>query len=140
VYAGIVTRLAALIVDAVLLAVTIPVVATGPTSLWESLEGSAPGWVKTISQIGAALLPVLYFTMCWWGTGQTLGGLLFGTVVRRPDEKHITLARAFLRAFIGLLIPVVWLIGLIFILWDGRRRALHDRLFDTVVLRKTRKA
>lgn len=137
-YAGIVTRLAALIVDAVLLAVTIPVVASGPASLWESLEGSAPGWVKTLSQIGAAVLPVLYFTLCWWGTGQTLGGLLLGTVVRRPDGKHITLARAFLRAFLGLLIPVVWLIGLVNILWDGRRRAFHDRIFGTVVLRKTR--
>jgi uncharacterized RDD family membrane protein YckC len=34
------------------------------------------------------------------------------------------------------LLPVVWLIGMGMILVDGRRRALHDRLFGTVVVRK----
>ncbi len=136
--AGIVTRLAALVIDATLMALLVPVVATGPVTLWTSLEGSAPGWLKTLSQLTAAVVPVVYFTMCWWGTGQTLGGLLFGTVVRRPDGAHISLPRALARAFFGLLIPVVWLIGMVTVLWDGQRRALHDRVFGTVVRRKLR--
>jgi len=74
--------------------------------------------------------------VCWWGTGQTAGDVLFGVVVRRPGDDHLGLFRSFLRALVGLLLPVVWLIGMGMILVDGRRRALHDRLFGTVVVRK----
>lgn len=138
-YAGLVTRFAALIVDALLLAIVVPVVANGPPSLWASLQGSAPGWLKTVSQLVSALIPVLYFGLCWWGTGQTLGALLFGAVVRRPDGKHLGMVRALLRAAIGLLLPFIWLAGMLTALWDNRRRALHDRVFDTVVLRRARR-
>lgn len=134
-YAGIVTRLAALTVDATLLALAVIFVANGPPAVWASLAGSAPGWLKVISETAAALLPVAYFAMCWWATGRTVGGLLFGTAVRRRGGEHLGLGRALLRAVLGLLLPLVWLVGLITILTDGRRRALHDRVFGTVVLR-----
>jgi uncharacterized RDD family membrane protein YckC len=137
-YAGLVTRMAALTIDAILLAIVLPVIANGPPSVWESVAGSAPGWLKTGWQMTAALVPVLYFGLSWWGTGHTLGGMLFGTVVRRPDGEHLRPARALLRAAIGLLFPVIWLVGMISVLSDSRRRALHDRVFDTVVLRKGR--
>lgn len=132
-YAGLVTRLSALVVDAILLAIAVPAVANGPPSLWASLEGQAPGWLKASSQFVASLVPVFYFAVCWWGTGQTLGGLLLGTIVRRPDGAHLGPARAALRAFVGLLLPLIWLAGMLTVLWDPRRRALHDRIFDTVV-------
>ncbi len=135
-YAGLVTRMAALIVDCVLLAVVVPLVASGAPSVWAAVEGSAPGWLMACAQFCAALVPPLYFTLFWWGTGQTLGGLLFGTAVRRPDGAHLSLWRAAARAIVGLLIPVVWLIGMGSILFDARRRALHDRLFGTVVMRR----
>jgi len=128
--------MAALTIDAIVLTILIPVVANGPPSVWASVAGSSPGWLKTVSQMGAALLPLLYFGLCWCGTGQTLGGMLFGTVVRRPDGEHLHPVRALLRAALGVAFPVIWLVGMILILSDQRRRALHDRLFDTVVLRK----
>jgi uncharacterized RDD family membrane protein YckC len=137
-YAGIVTRLAALGVDALLLTLAIPFVANGPPSLWASLAGSAPGWLKVISQTAAALLPFAYFTMCWWGGGRTVGGLLFGTVVRRHGGGPLGLGRSATRAVLGLLLPLIWLFGMVTILWDDRRRALHDRVFRTVVLRAAR--
>lgn len=137
-YAGLVTRLAALVVDGVLLTITVPAVAEGPPSLWASMTGSAPGWLKASCQIIAAMVPVFYFAIAWWGTGQTAGGFVFGTVVGRPDGRRLSLGRAVLRAFAGLALPMVWLAGLAFTLWDPRRRALHDRLFDTVVWYKQR--
>ena len=137
-YAGLVTRMAALVVDAIVLTLVVPVMADGPPSMWAAITGQAPGWLKSLSQIGAALLPVLYFGLLWWGTGQTLGGVVFGTVVRRPDGDQLGPVRSLLRAVAGLLLPVVWLIGMLFVLWDPRRRALHDRLFGTVVVRKMR--
>jgi uncharacterized RDD family membrane protein YckC len=137
-YAGIVTRLAALAVDAVLLTLAIPFVANGAPSLWSALHGKAPGWLVLGSQLAAALLPFAYFSLCWWGGGRTVGGLLFGTVVRRRGGAPLGPGRATARAVIGLALPLVWLVGLITIMWDDRRRALHDRLFGTVVLRAVR--
>ena len=134
-YAGLVTRFAALIVDALVLAVAVPIVALGPSAIWSALAGSAPGWVKVCSQIVAAILPLAYFTACWWGTGQTAGDVLFGIAVRRRGAGHLGLGRAFLRALVGLLLPIVWLVGMGMILTDSRRRALHDHLFGTVVVR-----
>jgi uncharacterized RDD family membrane protein YckC len=136
-YAGLVSRAAALTIDGMLMAVAVPTVASGIPSIWASLQGSAPGWVSVLCQAGAALLPVVYFGLCWSATGQTIGGLLLGTVVRRPDGSHVGLGRALLRALAGLALPVIWLAGMLWVLWDGKRRALHDRLFNTVVLYRT---
>ena len=57
--------MAALVVDAVVLAIVVPIVANGAPSLWASIAGEAPGWLETLSQLGAACLPILYFGLCW---------------------------------------------------------------------------
>jgi uncharacterized RDD family membrane protein YckC len=132
-YAGLVTRLSALVVDGIVLTIAVPAVANGPPAMWASVTGEAPGWLKAGSQLLAALVPVIYFAVCWWATGQTLGGLVLGTVVRRPDGAHLSPLRAVLRALVCLLLPLVWLVGMVTVLWDPQRRALHDRLFGTVV-------
>jgi uncharacterized RDD family membrane protein YckC len=128
--------LAALIVDALVLAVAVPAVALGPPQIWSALIGRSPGWLEVGSRVVATVLPLVYFTAAWWSTGQTLGDVVFGVVVRRRDGTHLGLGRALMRAFVGLLLPVVWLVGLAWIVADDRRRALHDRVFGTVVIRK----
>jgi uncharacterized RDD family membrane protein YckC len=135
-YAGLVTRLAALVVDGLLLAVVVPAVALGPPAIWSALVGSAPGWLSATAQVCGALVPLVYFAGAWWSTGQTLGDVVFGVVVRHHRGRHLGVTRSFLRALVGLLLPVIWLLGLVLILTDGKRRALHDRLFGTVVIRK----
>lgn len=132
-YAGLVSRLAGLAIDATLLAVASTLAAGGVPALWAALDGEPPGWLKATAGLIAVVLPAAYFTTCWWMTGQTLGALLFGTVVRRPDGRHVGLLRALLRAVVGLAVPVLWLVGLVGVLTDERRRAWHDRLFGTVV-------
>jgi uncharacterized RDD family membrane protein YckC len=132
-YAGLVTRISALAIDGVLMTIAVPAVALGPPAMWASLEGAAPGWLKTACAFAAGLVPVFYFAVCWWGTGQTFGGLVLGTIVRRSDGTHLGVIRATLRAIVGLALPIVWLLGMVTALWDPRRRALHDRIFGTVV-------
>ncbi|GHJ49113.1 hypothetical protein Cs7R123_64550 [Catellatospora sp. TT07R-123] len=132
-YAGIVSRLGGLAIDASLLALAASLVVTGVPSVWATLEGHSPGWLDATTGLIAALLPVLYFAACWWLTGQTVGCLLLGTVVRRIDGRHLGPGRALLRAVVGLAFPPVWLLGLLGVLTDDHRRAWHDRLFGTVV-------
>lgn len=133
-YAGLVSRLTALILDAALLLVATLVVGTLPGLAWNQIfVRSAPGWLTICATIIAGLLPWAYFTGCWWFTGQTVGDLLTGVVVRRSDGYPVSLPQAAARALFGLLLAPLWILGLFAVLRDDRRRALHDRVFRTVV-------
>jgi uncharacterized RDD family membrane protein YckC len=85
--------------------------------------------------MAAGLLPWAYFTVAWWIGGRTVGGLLMGTAVERPDGRRVPLVVAALRSAIGLVLAPLWLVGLVGVLWDKRRRAWHDVVFHTVVRR-----
>ena len=132
-YAGLVTRVLGLGVDT--LVVTTVVIATDqlPTLAWQAMIGRSPHWLEVATGTLARLLPLLYFAGCWWLGGQTAGALLVGVAVRRPDGRHLSLIRALLRAVLCLVLAPLWAIGLLAVLWDGERRALHDILFSTVV-------
>lgn len=134
-YAGLVSRILALAVDAALLAVVIPAIGAGGPALWGAIVGSAPDWLRVCAGVLAAFVPFAYFWLCWCTAGRTLGGALIGTAVRRPDGTRLSTLRAAERAFVGLLFAPFWLAGLLFSVLDPRRRALHDVLLRTVVLR-----
>jgi uncharacterized RDD family membrane protein YckC len=97
------------------------------------LDRKPPGWFEFGCGLAAALLPWAYFTAAWSFTGQTFGGLVVGTVVRRPDGRTVGVLQAAARALVGLMFAPIWFVGLIGVLTDDRRRAWHDRLFRTVV-------
>jgi uncharacterized RDD family membrane protein YckC len=133
-YSGLVSRLAALAVDVALVSIAAAGVRMLPGAIWAEVLGRpAPAWVDTAAGAAALALPWAYFTVSWWLNGQTLGDLLLGVVVLRHDGEELSLPHAALRAAIGLLLAPVWLVGLVMVLWDDRRRALHDRVFGTVV-------
>jgi len=131
--AGLVSRVAAIVVDVLLLTVAVLVVGSLPTTAANAVLGDAPGWLVTGCAVVAALLPWAYFTVCWWLPGETVGGLVLGVQIRRADGRRLSPLRAAARALIGLLFAPLWTIGLLGILTDRRRRAWHDRLFGTVV-------
>jgi uncharacterized RDD family membrane protein YckC len=134
-YAGLVSRLAALAVDVILLTVVSLLVSVLPSVSWQQVIGRSPGWLGTASAMAAGLLPWAYFTVAWWMGGRTLGGLVMGTAVERPDGRRVLLVVAALRSAIGLVLAPLWLLGLVGVLWDKRRRAWHDVVFHTVVRR-----
>lgn len=133
-YAGLVSRLAALGTDVLLLTVLELSIRSLPTLAWEQMVvRPAPGWLSAGSAVLVILLPWSYFTAGWWLSGQTAGSRLFGIAVQRPDGRVPSFPRAAGRAAIGLLLPPLWMVGLLATLWDQRRRAWHDRVFGTVV-------
>jgi uncharacterized RDD family membrane protein YckC len=135
VYAGLVSRLIALAVDVALLTIVGLGVSVLPGLAWSQVIGYPPGWFTEASGIIASALPWAYFTVAWWLGGQTVGGLVVGARVTRLNGRRPRLVQAALRAFIGLLLVPVWLIGMTWVLWDPRRRAWHDIVFRTVVVR-----
>lgn len=136
-YAGLASRLVALTVDVALLTVAGLFVSVLPPLAWSQVVGDPPGWFTATCAVVASALPWAYFTVAWWLGGQTAGGLLVGTRVARTHGQRPMLVQAALRAFVGLLLVPLWLIGLAWVLWDPRRRAWHDVVFRTVVLRTT---
>jgi uncharacterized RDD family membrane protein YckC len=134
-YAGLASRLIALAVDVALLTIAGLFVSVLPGLAWSQVVGDPPGWFTAACAVIASVLPWAYFTVAWWLGGQTAGGLLVGTRVARTHGQRPLLVQAALRALIGLLLVPLWLIGLAWVLWDPRRRAWHDIVFRTVVLR-----
>jgi uncharacterized RDD family membrane protein YckC len=133
-YSGLVSRLAALAVDVALVAIVSAAVRILPgVTVAEVLARPAPAWIDTVAGAVAVAVPWAYFTVSWWLNGQTVGDLILGLVVLRHDGAELTLPHAALRAAVGLLLAPVWLLGLVMVLWDDQRRALHDRVFHTVV-------
>jgi len=132
-YAGLVSRLAALVLDVGLLTVAGLAVTVLPGLAWDQVLDRSPGWLTAGSALVAALLPWVYFTTSWWLAGETVGDLVLGLVVCQRDGSRLTLLQAAARALVGLILAPVWLVGLFAILWDRQRRAWHDRLFRTVV-------
>jgi uncharacterized RDD family membrane protein YckC len=133
-YAGIVSRLLALVADVAVITVVAVAVQTLPVLAWDAVRPtSAPGWFQTGMSLLAALIPFLYFTSWWALTGQTPGDLAVGIVVEHRDGHRLSVLHAAVRAAVGLALAPLWLLGLIGVLWDRRRRAWHDRLLHTDV-------
>jgi uncharacterized RDD family membrane protein YckC len=134
-YAGLVSRLVALAVDAAVLGAAVALVGAGGPALWNTLTGHTPYWLRVCASVAAGAVPVLYFWLGWWVIGRSLGGLLLGYTVCRRDGAKLRMLRAAARSFVGLLLAPLWLAGMLLVLWDPRRRALHDVLFGTLVPR-----
>ncbi len=81
---------------------------------------------------GLAIL--VYFIGFWIWRGQTLGQMATHIKVVRADGQPMDLGVATLR-FVGLLVCGLTLgIGFLFILFDERKRGLHDRIAGTYVI------
>lgn len=133
-YAGLVSRLAALVIDITVVCLAAAAVRLLPPLAWEQIfQRPAPTWLTASSAALAALLPWLYFTASWWLATQTVGDLVIGIRVLRPDGGKLSLPHAAIRAAVGLLLAPLWMVGLVLVLFDGRRRALHDQVLRTVV-------
>jgi uncharacterized RDD family membrane protein YckC len=135
--AGLVSRLAALIVDAVLLGACIG----GTTWLVEAVSRAlgrfAPPVTAHLSQFllagGVPLVSAAYHVAFWTVTGQTPGKWLLGLKVQRLGGGRLTFGRALLR-FVGYVLSALpFYAGFLWVL-GPRRRAWHDRLARTEVV------
>ena len=79
----------------------------------------------------------LYFTLCWWRFGRTVGQRAVGVDIRREtDGTRIGFWRACLR-YVGFLLST-WVlgIGLIWAAFDSRKQGWHDKIAGTVVIHR----
>jgi uncharacterized RDD family membrane protein YckC len=128
-YGGLATRGFAFAVDLVLLAIAFLAV-TGFAALAASLLGHVSQWIlAALLGCGWVVVAAAYFVFFWTATGQTPG--------MRVMHQRITCKNGVppnvLRAVVRYVVLIVLTIGAVTILFDKRRRALHDMLAGTVV-------
>jgi len=79
-----------------------------------------------------------YFTCFHWLAGRTPGKKLSGLWVRHKDGRSLGPVTALVRFWAALVLGLLTLgLGYAWAGWDPWRQAWHDKLFDTVVIRKS---
>ncbi len=89
---------------------------------------------------GELLLLAAYGAIMWKLRGSTIGGIVFHLHVVRLDGRQIDWATAIVRALGCFLSLVVAGLGFIWIAFDDDKQAWHDKIAGTVVVRAARSA
>ncbi|MDA0167409.1 RDD family protein [Solirubrobacter ginsenosidimutans] len=137
-YTGLVTRAIAFAIDALIIDLA-AIVVVAIVALALSLF-NVPAKVETaLAVIGAFLFVVwaaAYFVTFWSTTGQTPGARIMRFRVLAPGAQHghIGPKRALIRLLGMVLAAIPLLAGYFMVLFDDRRRGLHDRLARTVAI------
>ena len=136
IYVGLVTRALAMALDAVIINV-VALLTAAVVALTLSVV-SVPDALKTVTAVAGGALYVVwtigYFTTFWVTTGQTPGSRVLGIRIRAGAADRLKPRRALLR-FVGLTLAAIpFVLGFVLILFDDKRRGLHDRLARTVVV------
>ncbi|HEY1597226.1 MAG TPA: RDD family protein [Thermoleophilaceae bacterium] len=134
-YAGIVTRGVALVIDSALVNL-LAIVIGGAVNLVASLFGNNLNFDLGGAVVAAVLWFLwvgFYFTTFWAVTGQTPGDRILGIQVVSADGGGVGALQA-IRRYLGLALCLLSLgLGFVPVLFDSRRRGLHDMLGGTVV-------
>ncbi len=143
-YAGFITRLMAVIIDALILAFVLAisnilwgVIFENANSLWQMVIGQPPtttGWSVLFVILVTYVTFGIYYIFLWTAIGTTIGGIIMGTKVVNEKGRHPSIPQALIRFAAEFLIPVLGAFGAIWILFSRRRRALFDRLAGTFVV------
>ena len=143
-YAGLWVRFVATVVDVAVfilmcLAITLVV---GYSAVLLVREGLLPptsvnrlrnGWFPAFLAYG---VPGIYQTIFVGRFGATIGKMACRLKVVRPDGSSVGYGRAFVRYFAEWVSVISLFIGFIMICFDGQKRALHDHICSTRVVRK----
>jgi uncharacterized RDD family membrane protein YckC len=118
-YAGFWWRVLASLIDGVLVG--------GITSLG-SLIGGRAIWT---------IISILYLPVTWAWLGETVGHRILGMEIRRVEDGQRPDIGQVLVRWIGYYVSaIIIFIGFIIAAFDPRKQALHDKIANTVVVRK----
>jgi len=134
--AGFISRLVAFSMDAVLITMTVGLLAWVVFQVEALFEGfiHRDFRLQNTYLIVIPFVIVLYYVGSWAFTGATIGKWFLGLRVVRADGQPPTFWRSLIR-FIGYgLSAIVFFLGFLWVLVDEQRRAWHDRLAGTWVI------
>jgi uncharacterized RDD family membrane protein YckC len=137
-YAGLFTRVAAFVIDALIIAIALAMIPWITEILLNSIGiGSfTTNWMTGIqrllaSGVFATLFTYAYYAFFWFFAGMTIGNAVLGIRIIRTNGKRVGPFRALLR-LIGYIIALIpFGLGFFWILIDNRRQGWHDKLAGT---------
>lgn len=142
-YVGLVARAIAFVIDALIIN-GIAAMVTAGLAIALSVLVSDPSVGPPGVAAGAAVFALWstsYFVVAWSVGGQTIGDAVMGfRVVDSRTGRPLRPCRALARFAALSLGTIPFLAGLWILLWDRRRRAFHDRVVRSVVVRVDREA
>jgi uncharacterized RDD family membrane protein YckC len=85
------------------------------------------------------LVDLVYATIFIGAAGKTVGMMAVGVrCVRDETHEAVGYGKAFVRSLVEIIFRItviVWIIDMLFPIWDAKRQTLHDKIVSTVVLR-----
>jgi uncharacterized RDD family membrane protein YckC len=139
-YVGLVTRALAFAIDAALIN-GIAILVTAVLSLTVSIVQIPDSWIAVAVAAGGMawlLWTIGYFVAFWSARGQTPGSRALRIRVVPTEGAALRPRRALVRFGALLLAALPLGAGFLIILFDDRRRGLHDRIARTVVIEAPR--
>ncbi|QFG24814.1 RDD family protein [Actinomadura sp. WMMB 499] len=137
-------RLAAGIIDLIVLSIISGLISL-PFVNWSQVVDPEPGeyaydGVQVWTNLIAIIVGFLYFWLMHAKWGQTLGKMLLRIRVVRADDggpvvSSQAAARSAFYSVLGGICGCIGFIDVLWILWDRRRQALHDKIARTVVVK-----
>lgn len=144
--AGIVSRAAAYIIDAVVVAWLVSatsfvlgalrsLISSGPadTGPIDSGLSSAAGLGLAATAAGVAVVATTYFTLSWWLFGRSVGKLALGLRVVNHTGGRPSFTRSVVRSLMYY-VSAIFMLGFIWIGLSPTRRGWHDRVARTWVV------
>jgi uncharacterized RDD family membrane protein YckC len=101
-----------------------------------AMKGGTPSVAAAVGALAGFVLAVGYGVYFNGRFGATPGKMALKLKIVRPDGEPITYGRAFGRQFAEMLSGLIFGIGYMMAGWDEQKRALHDRVCDTRVIRQ----
>ena len=119
------------------------VLAHPKAGFWERMAAGFLDFVL-VGVIGALVHPIwplialAYFTGMWAWKGTTIGGIVLGLKVVRPDGRPASFLVSLVRALAAAFSMIVLFLGFLWIAWDAEKQGWHDKIAGTVVLKLPR--
>jgi uncharacterized RDD family membrane protein YckC len=134
-------RLTAFALDGAVIGFTALLLALAATAAYRAGAGRLPeGWWAdgffVLWLALSALLGVAYHASFVGSTGQTPGKAALGIAVADAGRRRLGYGRALVRAFAYELSWAPFQLGFLWALWDKKHQTWHDKIADTVVVRK----
>ncbi|HEU4947666.1 MAG TPA: RDD family protein [Kribbella sp.] len=131
--AGAVSRLAAAVIDALLVALVLLAGYAGVAGFLFLIDPrgfSFPELGLIFSLTAAFIVLVVYLTVSWWITGRSYGGLVMGLRVVGRGGEDLRFIGALVRALLCAVAPI----GLLWVAVSPENRSLQDVLLRTAVI------
>jgi uncharacterized RDD family membrane protein YckC len=144
-YAGFASRLVAVVIDLLVVAITMTmasllynIVFVNLAAFYQTIFGKLiqiTNEAKIIIVISLIFFTfAFYFIFFWTVIGSTIGGVILGLKIVNQRGKNPTFWQSTIRFLVEFFIPLIGMIGSIWILFNQRRQALFDQLAGTFVI------